>query len=62
MVLDSLETGAVLHAFLLQVLQDRVAGRELSSGEYQALFPGHEAEIARKYAELHGLEAPADSA
>jgi formylglycine-generating enzyme required for sulfatase activity/predicted Ser/Thr protein kinase len=47
------------NAFLQQVLRDQVAGTSRSLGEYQALFPGHEALVAER---LATLEAGGDAA
>ena len=49
-----------LNAFLQQYLKDQVAGMRRPLEGYQALFPGHEALVARHLAELEAREdAPA---
>ncbi len=47
---------AAVHAFLVRVLCDRQAGQLRSLAEYQQLFPGHEEEISRRYAEAVKLD------
>ena len=50
--------GPVATAFLKRYLDDLRAGHPRSLAEYQALFPGHEQEIAAEYARLAAEEEP----
>jgi formylglycine-generating enzyme required for sulfatase activity/predicted Ser/Thr protein kinase len=47
------------NAFLQQYLRDQVAGTKRSLEEYQALFPGHEALVAERLADLESGGDPA---
>ncbi len=46
------DSDAFVAAFLRQVAEDRTRGAERPLAEYLACFPGHEAAIARAFAEL----------
>src|SRR5262245_56397273 len=56
-----MSSARTLNAFLQQYLKDQVAGTSRSLEQYLALFPGHDALIAERLAELDSGEAPASS-
>ncbi len=51
MTRSTLPPEAALNDLLRILLDDRAAGRERTLAEYQALFPGHEALVAREFGE-----------
>ncbi len=58
---DSLH-DAVVNRFLLELIDDRAAGRERPLPEYQARFPGFEDAIAGEYRRQRGATPPAPAA